>query len=155
MRFSGSLKRFNNLLTIDKQFSFKGQLDELHEILRNSKDINYELLSERELRFTPDISWGTLRISGGVSFGIYLKATLKEQDCSSVKINFKTNIRPEHYFIIAVFIFFFVGVIFSGESMWLFHYVLVLWIILHCWFQFIIRLQENYLLERIVKRLSC
>lgn len=150
----GTSMNLIKLFTIDKEFVFKGQLHDLSEILDRSKDINCEILSRRELRFTPDFSWGTLGISGGVSFEIYVSAFLTEHDPGQLIIHFKTGIRPEHYFFIVIILIIFGVTIFSDESKWLILYVAGLMIICHSWFQYIYRLQERYLIDKIVKKLK-
>ena len=142
------------LLTINKEFVFSGKIEDLRRILKDSKDINYEVLSKRELKFTPDVSWGTMKMSGGVNFGINVRAFLADEGSDQLRIKFKTSVRPEHYFLIVLFLFFFAGAIFSDESKWMILYIFGLWIICHSWFQFIYRLQENFLLDKVVKRLS-
>lgn len=143
------MKELIKRLTIDKDFIFLGQFQDLNEVLKKSKDINYQMLSEREIQFSPTISWGT----GGMGFKINVRALVSDLNSDRLKINIKTSVRPEHYFIIVLFIFFFIGIISSNESKWHIVFVFGLWIICHSWFQFIYRLQEKYLLDKIVKRL--
>jgi hypothetical protein len=149
------MSRINKLLTIDKEFIFFGQLDDLRGQLKNSKDINYEMLADGQIKFKPRISWGTMTMTGGLDLvdGINVKGSATNLDSERMKINLRTKVRPEHYLLIVMFIAFFIGVIFSDESKWLFLYVFGLWIICHSWFQFIYRLQENYLVDKIVKKL--
>jgi hypothetical protein len=150
------MSKLIKLLTIDKEFVFIGQMGDLMEKLKNAKSINYEILSEREIKFMPNISWGTMVMAGGHGLvdGINIRASVNDLDSDRLKISLRTRVRPEHYFLIVLFIFFFMGVIFSSESKWLVLYVFGLWIICHSWFQFIYRLQENYLVDKIVKRLG-
>jgi hypothetical protein len=147
------MKKLIKLLTIDKEFVFNGRLSDLQQILKNLKDINYETLSERELKFTPTISWGTLTMTGGVGFGINVRAFLVDQGSDQLRIKFKTRVRPEHYFLIVLFIFFFIAAFANDEPKWLIPYVFGLWIIGHSWFQFIYRIQENYLVDKVAKKL--
>jgi hypothetical protein len=145
---------FMKLLTVDRDFVYNGRLDDFNERLRNLKDIRHNSLTDREIKFSPFISLGTLIISGAVGLvdGINVRAIISDTDSNQLKINLRTKGRPEHYFIIVLFIFFFVAIIFSDESKWLILYVFGLWIICHAWFQFIYRLQENHLIEKIVSK---
>jgi hypothetical protein len=147
------MKKLFELLTIDKEFIFLGKRKELNEILKNSKDLNHRTYSENEIEFTPTISWGTLNV-GGIGLGIYIKASVRDFDSDRLKIRIKTSLRPEHYFTVALFAFFFVSTISSNESNWIILYIFGLWIVCHAWFQFTCRLQENYLVDRVVRRLK-
>ncbi|MBS1553548.1 MAG: hypothetical protein JSU09_01365 [Bacteroidetes bacterium] len=149
------MNNFTKLLTVDREFIFNGQLTDFNERLGKLKDIRCNALSDREIKFSPFISLGTMVISGAVGLvdGINVRAIISDTDTNQLKINLKTKVRPEHYFIIVLFIFSFVAIIFSNESKWLIPYVFGLWIICHAWFQFIYQLQENHLIEKIVSKL--
>lgn len=146
------MKQLIRALTLNKEFVFNGQMEEFKEILKKS-NLNYETLSEREIKFTPTISWGTLTFGGGFSIGISVRALLSDLGPDRLKINLRTSVRPEHYFLIVVFIVFFINAISDDESKGMFIYVFVIWIVCHLWFQFIYRLQENSLADKVVKRL--
>lgn len=147
------MKRLIKLLTLDKEFVFAGKQEDLMMLLKNSKDVNYEVLSDNEVQFTPDISWGTMSIGAGFSVGIKVNAILADREVDRVNVNFRTSIRPEHYFLIVVFVIFFVGIIFSNEPKWLILALFGLWIVCHAWFHFIYRLQETSLVDKVVKKL--
>ncbi len=142
-------------LTIDKDFVFVGQLDDLKQELEKSKDLNFDILTEKEMKFFPTISWGTMAITNGIGLvdGINVRALISESNHGRLKVNLKTSIRPEHYFIIVIFIFISMVTILTEESKWIVLLDLVLWIIVHWWFQFIYRFQENYLVDKVVDRL--
>jgi hypothetical protein len=145
-------------LTIDKDYIFSGQRKDLINILQDTQVVNFKLIDHTEIKFYPDISWGTLVFKGGLAGlkvdGINVRAKTSALGTDQLKINFRTRIRPEHYFIIGLFIFFFTGTIFGkDEPWWTFIYLLGLWIICHSWFQFIYRSQENHLIEKVVKKL--
>lgn len=145
-------------LTIDKDYVFWGQRKDLINILQETHIVKFKLIDHSEIKLYPDISWGTLVFKGGLSGlqvdGINVRAKTSTLGTDRLKINFRTRIRPEHYFIIGLFIFFFIGSIFGKEEpWWTFLYLLGLWITCHSWFQFIYRTQENYLIEKVVKKL--
>jgi hypothetical protein len=142
------------LLTINKEFVFLGKIDDLKTTLTSSKDIDYELLSEREIKFRPTISWGTMTGQIRLVEGIHVRAYVAVLDSDRLKIFLQTKVRPEHYFLVVMFIIFLIAISFSDESKWALLYVSGLWIICHVWFQFIYRLQENRLVGKIVKKLS-
>ena len=141
------------LLTINKEFIFIGKIDDLIATLKSSTHIDYELLSEREIKFRPTISWGTMTGQIRLVEGINVRAYVAILDSDRLKIFLQTKVRPEHYFLIVMFIIFFIAIAFSDESKWALLYVIGLWIICHIWFQFIYRVQENYLVDKIVKKL--
>lgn len=143
-------------LKIDREFIFSGQIDDLLNILKNSNDISYEILSKREIKFKSEISWGTMTTNGGVDLfeGIKVKAFIVESNSHRLKINLQTKVRSEHYFLIILFAIILVFLAFSSEPKWLYFYVLGLWLISHSWFQFIFRSQEKYLINKVVKKLK-
>jgi hypothetical protein len=147
------MKQLVKRLTINKEFVFRGGIDDLKEILKNSKDINYKAFSAREIKITPSISWGTMTMSG-IRVPISVRATFTEQNPGELRIILTTKIRPEHYLLVVLFTFCILGVVFSDEPDWLTIYVFGLWIICHLWFQFIYRLQENHLINKLVARLG-
>ncbi|MBI3221385.1 MAG: hypothetical protein HYZ44_17875 [Bacteroidetes bacterium] len=145
-------------LTIDKDYVFAGQRKDLINILQDTQVVNFKLIDHAEIKLYPDISWGTMVFKGGLTGlqvdGINVRAKTSTVGTDRLKINFRTRIRPEHYFIIGLFIFFFIGTIFSKEKPgWTFLFLFGLWIICHSWLQFIYRSQENNLIEKLVKKL--
>lgn len=146
------MNKLVKILTIDKNFLFKGSHEDFIEKLTKSKGFNFQKLSKREYKFRPDVSLGTMRLSGGFGFGIYLNVFLRDQGSDQMRINFKTNIRPEHYFLLFILLVCILGIIFSGESKLIILYFLGMSLICHSWFQYIYRLQENYLMDKLIKR---
>lgn len=149
------MNRIDKLLRIDKEFIFFGQLDDLRGELKNLKDINYEILGEGQINFKQRMSWGTMTMNGiDLVDGINVKALVTHLDSERMKINLRTKVRPEHYFLSVTFVALLIMVKFSNEPKWLFLYVFGVWIVCHAWFQFIFRLQENNLVDKIVKKLE-
>jgi hypothetical protein len=144
-------------LTIDRDFVFSGERKDLIAILQETRVVNFKLIDHTEIKFYPDISWGTMVFKGGLQVlkveGINVRAKTSPLGPDRLKINFRTRIRPEHYFLVGLFVFFFIVNAFTNEPGWIFLYLLGLWIICHSWFQFIYRAQENYLIEKVVKKL--
>jgi hypothetical protein len=144
-------------LTIDRDFVFSGERKELISILQDTRVVNFKLVDHSEIKLYPDISWGTIVFTGGLQGlqveGINIRVKTSPLGPGRIKINFRTRIRPEHYFMVGLFVFFFIAATFSNESWWIFPYIFGLWIISHSWFQFIYRAQENYLIEKVVKKL--
>jgi hypothetical protein len=149
------MKSIIKILTIDEEYVFLGDRRDLIDILQESKVVNFKLTDNTEIKLYPDISWGTMVFKGGLSLidGINVRARTTDLEPGRLKVNFKTRIRPEHYFIIGLFAFFFLVTTFSSESKWIFIYLLGLWIVCHCWFHFIYRLQENHLMDKVIKKL--
>ncbi len=144
-------------LTVDRDFVFSGERKDLIAILQEARVVNFKLIDHTEIKFYPDISWGTMVFKGGLQGlkleGINVRAKTSPLGTDRLKINFRTRIRPEHYFLFGLFIFFFIVNVFTNEPWWIFLYLLGLWIICHGWFQFIYRAQENYLIDKVVKKL--
>lgn len=145
------------ILSVDQDYVFLGERKDLVSILQETKVFKFRLIDHTEIRFYPDISWGTMvgGLPGLEVEGINVRAKTSPLGTDRLKVNFRTRIRPEHYFMIGLFIFFFMGTAFSNkpEPWWTFLYLFGLWIICHSWFQFIYRAQENYLIEKLVKEL--
>ena len=141
---------------IDRDYVFTGQIADFISAVQNIKKVNVSVFSDCEIKLSPTISWGTMTSTGGLSFidGINVKVLLSKLSENSVQVNFKTSVRPEHYIIIVIFIGFGIAVSLSDEPSWLYVYLFGLWIIMHLWFQFIYRFQENRLVEKLVDKLE-
>lgn len=143
-------------LTLNRSFIFDGNREEFMDILRQTDNIAIEKTTKQEIKIAPTVSWGTLTFSGGASsYGINIRANLTEFGPNKLKVHLRTPIHPEHYLVIVTFIFFLVISGFSGgskKSEWF--YVLGIWIVCHLWFHFMYRLQENYILKKIVDKLG-
>lgn len=144
-------------LTIDRDYVFSGQRKDLITILQDTRVVNFKLIDHTEIKLYPDVSWGTLIFSGGFSGlkieGINVRVKTSPLGADKLKINFQTRIRPEHYFLIGLFTFFFVINASVKEPWWVFLYLLGIWAICHAWFQFIYRAQENDLIQKMVTKL--
>src|SRR5438132_686827 len=105
------MKNIIKILTIDKEYVFLGDKKDLISILQESRVVNFKLIDHTEIKLYPDISWGTMVFKGGVGLvdGINVRIKTSALESARLKVNFRTRLRPEHYFIIGLFIFFFIG----------------------------------------------
>jgi hypothetical protein len=146
------VKQLINRLTINKTYYLVGEVSDFEIALNNTKGIRHQVDGVNEFCFSPTASWGTL--SGPIfNSQITVRALVAELDDGRVKINFRTRVRIEHYFLIILFIIFFICFNHADESPWVNFFLLGVWIIFHVWFHFIYRYQENRLIEKLVEKL--
>ncbi len=146
------MKSLLKYIFIDRQFEFDGQATECIESIRKVKGLSFKELSDKKLKIYPWISIGTLVQKGGQSWidGINVRADLADNDSAQTKITLLTTMRPEHYFIAAIFILFFLFLPLDKETI---YNLAADWIIGHIWFQMVCRLQEELLVRKLTKRL--
>ena len=150
------MKKIIKLLKIEKEYAFSGTLVDFNEKVRTFKSINVELLSENEIKFSSQLSLGTMISNTGLfaTEDINIRATISEFDAERLRIKLSSKIRFEHYVIAFMFILFLVFSIVEKESIWLIPSLLALWIIFHSWFQYIYRSQENQIIQTVVSKLN-
>jgi hypothetical protein len=142
-------------LELNREFNYQGTKEELEQSLTSFKELNIENVSKKSYKLRPHFSLGTIRVKGlpGLIDGINVVFTINEIEKEKQHIRFTTNIRFEHFFIAIVFIVIITGILFSEESKWLVLYSTGLWLVFHLWFHWILRVQENLVVEKTVKRL--
>lgn len=129
-----------------------GQVADFETALINTKGIHHSVVNVNEFCFSPTISWGTL--SGPIfNSQIIARALVAKLDNEIVTINFRTRVRIEHYFLVALFIVFFVVFNQTEESPWVNVFLFGAWTFSHLWSHFIYRYQENRLIEKLVEKL--
>jgi hypothetical protein len=150
------MRKIIKLFKIEKEYAFSGTLVDFNEKVRTFKSINVELLSENEIKFSSQLSLGTMisNIDLFATEDINIRATISEFDAERLRIKLSSKIRFEHYFIAFMFILFLVFSIVEKESIWLLPSLLALWIIFHSWFQYIYRSQENQTIHTVVSKLN-
>jgi hypothetical protein len=150
------MRKIRKLFKIEKEYAFSGTLVDFNEKVRTFKSINVELLSENEIKFSSQLSLGTMISNIGLfaTEDINIKATISEFDAERLRIKLSSKVRFEHYFIAFMFILFLVFSILEKESIWLIPSLLALWIIFHSWFQYIYRSQENQIIHTVVSKLN-
>lgn len=142
------MKKLIKRINIDRDFCFSGQRADLNLILKNTQGIRYQFNAHNELKFSPKISWGVLNVIGTE---INVRALLTGLDSGKIKINFRTSIRPEHFFLIVLFAIPFFTL---DLTIWGVLGLVGLWIIFHLWFHFIYRYQENKVIDNIIEKLK-
>ena len=150
------MRKIKKLFKIEKEYAFSGTLVDFNEKVRTFKSINVELLSENEIKFSSQLSLGTMISNIGLfaTEDINIRATISEFDAERLRIKLSSKVRFEHYFIAFMFILFLVFSIVEKESIWLIPSLLALWIIFHSWFQYIYRSQENQIIHTVVSKLN-
>ena len=150
------MRKIRKLFKIEKEYAFSGTLVDFNEKVRTFKSINVELLSENEIKFSSQLSLGTMISNIGLfaTEDINIRATISEFDAERLRIKLSSKVRFEHYFIAFMFILFLVFSILEKESIWLIPSLLALWIIFHSWFQYIYRSQENQIIHTVVSKLN-
>lgn len=157
-----NMPSLNKFFTIDRSYFFKGNKEDFFNQLEEIKGIKFESEDYKLVKIYPTTSWGTLtfNINSVQSInGIHVLAhvnfageyTSKE---TRLKIIFKSSLRPEHYFLAAIFFIIFIGTIFSNTPVWVSLMLPGIWIISHLRFQIIFRLQQNNVIDKVVRNLS-
>jgi hypothetical protein len=147
------MRKIIQQITINKEYIFNGERDNLITTLKNVDGMNVKSINNQEFKVYANISWGTLVFSGGGSIdGINIRGTILDIDSQKAKVILKTRIRPEHYFLIVIFVF--IMFTLTNESLKTYLYLSGIWIICHLWFQFIYRIQENQLIGKVIDKLK-
>lgn len=144
-----SFIRFIKSLTINRDYIFFGLQADFESQLNKIKWVRTNPTGKNEIKLFPFVSLGTLMFGGIGSLSINVLVRSSPIDEGTLKINFSTKIRPEHYFIAALFILFLIVFILK-EGIGVGLFILGLWIIFHLWFQLVYRVQENHLIDKVV-----
>lgn len=149
-----ALKKFSqwlrNHLSLNEAYTFYGTEPEFMETLRR-KEISASKVGAHKYVFSPHISWGT--VTGIINSGINVFLEYKSIDEGTLRVRLYTNIRPEIYFLVGVFSFIFFGFIMSGQDIMGILIVIMLFPACILWFNFIYKIQEESLMEKVRKKL--
>ncbi|MEM9833791.1 MAG: hypothetical protein AAF944_24390 [Bacteroidota bacterium] len=145
-------------LLINEEFIYTGNLEELERDLRvlEDKSILIQKLDEQKIKFKSTFSWGTLKATDGfqVVEGINVMALTNQLDENLLKLKFITKLRPEHYFIAALYILFIAIMIVQKEEVWVCLLLFGLWIVFHICFHWVYRMQERTVIKSVVNGLK-
>ena len=147
------MKKIVNYLTIHEEFVCEGETNEMKERIQRINGATLKPLSDDEVKLSANSSAG-IAMSGGIGLSIYVRILLAELEPGLMKVTIKSDVRPEHYAIVILFLFFFFGVAFSPASKWFLLLVLGLWPIVQLWFRFVYRYQEYLLVDKVIGKLG-
>lgn len=142
------MKLFSNL---NQEYLYRGE--DLESALLKSGAWEAEKTGFNQYRICSNVSVGTLRINN-IGIPIKVTAEVREHQEGVKSILLSTNTRPEHYFLFILFALACTLIpLTANKFAWAVIYPLVLWLPVHLFFQFIIRVQEELLVNNIVKKL--
>jgi hypothetical protein len=152
--FQMILNYLKKVFITNKIITFKGDIKTLEEMVDEMLiDNNDQLfkcikIESKIYQFIAKISIGTLRINNSHQ-EINLEMNILSEDENEQKIWFKGKLNPIHYFILFAYCFIFFALFISKDTLtiWLFPGIIILWVISHIWFNFIIRGQENAIID--------
>jgi hypothetical protein len=134
-------------LTIDRLYTFSGDKEEMIALVKKS-DLRYSFEGDNRIEFSPRVSFGIVGF-----FFIKVKLIIVKAGADQVRIRLATSVRPEHYFIALLCSVIIISGIVDGEDISTTIGVSIVWAIMHLWFHFIYRLQENSMARKIVEAL--
>jgi hypothetical protein len=150
------MKEIIEKILLKESIEFNGSISELKEQIRFKKERKFSLdwFSENEFKALSKFSLGTLIIDGfpGATDGIKAYGKLTELTNGKTKIELRTKLRIELYFVSIIPILAITVVFLTGKEIPLWSIFLFPFIVL--WFWFIYRLQEKLLFGKIKKYIS-
>ncbi len=146
-----TIMKFLNQLKLNEVYIYSGE--NFKEELSRSKNWYSGSIGKYKFYASPLASAGVLSINGTNSFPIKIFMESCELTGGEQRIEIRTKLRAEHYFIVLLFVVFMIAIPFLEEFSWWFLLLLPIWVICHIWFHFICRVQEEMLVKKIVKQL--
>lgn len=144
---------------MDKSFRYKGNLEDLKQkmtIFSQSKNTGRIIFNKNKSDYTiyAKTSWGTLGFIGGFGSSINVHVKIERRISEEHIVRVYTYLRPENYFFGFAFILSFIAILISGHSF--LHSTISIGSIAltTIWFNFIYKIQEENLLEKVVKHLK-
>lgn len=142
------MKLFSN---ISGQYFYTGE--DFDSDLLKSKDWSTKKFGSSQYQVFPHVGVGTLRISNA-PIPIKLNVELTENEEGVKSISLSTRTRPEHYFIFILSTAFICKTLLTfKKEAWIVIYPIILWFPVHAFFQFVIRTQDEMLVNKIVRKL--
>lgn len=141
-----------NKLRLSKQYTFDGTIADLVKEFEQIENLRVERVGHNIFKLRPFVSYGTLIVwgLGRTVDGINVTATLTQTNENKQRILFTTKVRPEHLFIVIIFPFFMFIIIWKEGRIEELAFVFGLWLVFHLWFQFVYRVQEKMVIEKVV-----
>ena len=135
---------------------FKGSIVELKERIRYKKERNFKLewISESEFKVLSKLSLGTLILDSNPNCfdGIKGYGKLIELENGNTKIDLKTKIRIELYFVTVIPLLAIIVSFLSNKEVPL--WSILLYPIIILWFWFVYRFQEKILFNKVKKYIN-
>jgi hypothetical protein len=143
------MKLFSNL---NEEYFYSGE-DLESDLLKYRTAWEAQRTGINQYRFFSRLSAGTLRINN-IPIPIKANAEVREYQEGVKSVLLFTSTRPEHYFIFILFVILCTLIpLTAKKEAWAVIFPLVLWFPTHIFFQFVIRVQEELLINNIVKNL--
>ena len=144
---------------MDKSFKYKGSPEDLKQkmtIFSQSKNMGRIIFNRNksEYKVYARTSWGTLRFMGAVGFSISVHVKIEDSISKEQIVRVYTYLRPENYFFGFAFILTFIDALISCHSFLTFIIAIGSIALTTIWFNFIYKVQEENLLEKVIKQLK-
>lgn len=149
------MKKLKEYLTVYREFEYEGTLSDFKLSIENAKGFRFDKINSKEYIFYPMISYGTIFLRGLLmKSGIKVWGDVEVIEDQRLKIIMSTFIRFEHYILVFLFLFLLaiVPISVTPINYWLYPILFGLWLVAHIWFQFIYALQQNALIDLLVKK---
>ncbi len=143
---------------MDKSFRYKGSREDLKQkmtIFSQSKKtggITFDK-NKSEYAIYANISLGTLMYTGGSS-SIKIHLTIEESISEEQIVRVYTYLRPENYFLGFAFFLSFIAILLSNQTFLPTLITIGIFALTSLWFNFIYKIQEEVLLEKVIKQLK-
>lgn len=143
---------------LNQKYSFGGSFSDFEKALKYYDLSEVVRLNDKQFRVISNTSVGTATMGAGDSFFTYrpisVLITVDDSSNEGCIVHFTTEIRIEHYFIAIGFLILMLCIVISQKSWKLAIGTLVLWVICQYWFYFVYRMQEEAIVENIMKKLK-
>lgn len=148
--------KFLEILKYRKSVIYKGSLQQFEDSLFNYKSGNAIKLRNTSYKLLSNFSLGTVIVNNnpGLVEGIKVEIAVSKLNENELELNFSTRIRIEHYFFAGIFLLITFILLITSVFQWKFLFILLFWPLVHLWFQFIYRSQEEYLVNNFIKSLK-
>lgn len=148
-----NLKSILDRTLLTESLIYFGSVNELKEqiCLKKKKGFRIEWISNEELKIVSNFSLGTLIVKSHPNYfdGIRAFAKLTELGDGTTRIDLKTKLRAEFYFLIGIPILAILASLLTDEHITFWNILPTPLIVL--WFWFVYRLQEKILFRRVKK----
>ena len=153
----GLVKWIRSKLTINETYFFKGTKDELLDALNqlsNSRKwvdgFNAAHDQGNIYSMSPTVSWGTMGM--GASITVYIQ--YEDHDDTVQKVKIYTSIRPEIWLSVPLFVLISIYIFIQERNIWSILLVPPILIISIIWFNFIYKIQEEALIQKLRKKIK-
>lgn len=148
------IEKIKPLFILSKSFVFSGSKKLLIEKLHASDNKDFYINDHKRnvYEIKARIAYGTLRFSGGFGAGISVNLKIEPKNEDEQIITIYTELRPENYFLLIFAFFTIISIVLSGASIAPILISIVILPVMTVWFNFIYKVQEESLIDKIKKR---